>query len=106
MSILYETRKPIRMSDLFDGRLSVFGVTEFVGDKSSDAMRCLTDGDNYLWVYDDENAIAVFKSYSTNDASAILNAISEAFDTAWLDEFDPEFRDWDPDSKDVGVWLW
>jgi hypothetical protein len=81
MSIDFRTYPPIRMADLFNGRLKDFGVHECRVKNAPTHTKCLTDGHSDLWVYGDEEGRAWwFTSYGLHDPLPILEAISAAFD--------------------------
>ena len=83
---------PVRFANLFDGRLGRFGVTEHVSDGTTDTARCLTDGNNWLWAYDDGDS-SCFTRWAPNGAPGrILAAIEEAFDTEIVSEYN--YRYW------------
>lgn len=96
MSLDFRTEKMISMTDLFDGRLSAYGVVEHCGSKwASRGSRCLTDGENYVWVSPTKFVGATYVSdlsaYGENCPDRILNAIAEAFNTEIFDEDQPQF---------------
>jgi hypothetical protein len=93
MSTYYRPLRKIRASQLFDGRLSAFGVSEhFKPDMTSPTTRCLTDGCNYLWgCIEDDGFVRSFARYGLNDPSVILGAIAEEFDTYIASEHDPKY---------------
>jgi len=70
MSTDFRLLKRVQASDLFDGRLSIFGVREHVvPDEPTRNARCLTDGNNWLWVYvDDDGFVACLTRYFQNGA--------------------------------------
>lgn len=51
MSTDYRTESTVLMSDLFDGRLSKYGISEHCNERTRSTARCLTEHDNYIWVY-------------------------------------------------------
>ena len=93
MSTDYRPLKAIRMSDLFDGRLARFDVTEAdPPDTAAEQKRCLFDGLNYLWVFDDhEGNVGTFTRHGFNNPLGILSAIRHAFDTDVVCEDEPQF---------------
>jgi hypothetical protein len=103
MSTDYRLLKDVLARDLFDGRLEVFGVHEYLNDETTEQKRLLTDGRNYLWLYiDDSGFVSCLTRYMPNGApSKILSAIVEAFDTGIVSEYEPQFwgfetqEDWD-----------
>ncbi len=56
MSTDYCIEATVLMSDLFDGRLSKYGIREQITEASSSTKRCLTEKDNYIWVHGDHGA--------------------------------------------------
>jgi hypothetical protein len=93
MSTDYRPLKRVRACELFDGRLEAFGVREHVNDKTTEGHRCLTDGNNYLHVYMDENGfVDGITRYAPGGAPGkILNAVAEAFDTDIVSEYEPQY---------------
>src|SRR5262249_46538054 len=93
MSTDFRPLDPIRMADLFDGRLESAGVHEKHSDGTTSNSRCLTDGRNFLWVYgDEEGIVSAFTRYSPNGApQRILRAIDDEFDTDIVSEYEPQF---------------
>src|SRR6516164_5670997 len=92
MSTDFVSLKKIAARDLFDGRLEEFGVLEHVKpDETTETKRCLTDGRNYLWVYiNNEGFVACFSRYGGNAPGKILSAITDAFDTDIVSEYQPQ----------------
>ena len=81
MSTHFRPLTPIRMADLFDGRLKDVGVHELHTEDAPTNVKCLTDGSSDLWVEGDEEGRASWLvSYGANDVFHILKAISAAFD--------------------------
>jgi hypothetical protein len=121
MSTDFVTVKKIRASALFDGRLEALGVRESVQEApgelppidpdapisqkieralqlastTSSKNRRLTDGENYLWVFiNDEGFVTGLTRYSSNDPSKILEAIETAFAVDILSEHDePQYSE-------------
>ena len=80
MSTDYRPLTPIRMADLFDGRLEKLGVQEQHSDEATPNSKCLTDGRNFLWFYGNEEGLAsAFTRYGDNAPQRILRAISQEF---------------------------
>jgi hypothetical protein len=88
------------MSDLFDGRLARFDVTEpDPPNTASERMRCLSNGQNYVWVYrDGDGNVRKVTSYGLTNPCDILSAICTAFDTDVACEDEPQF--WGFDSQE------
>src|SRR6516165_7790930 len=109
MSTDFVSLKKIAARDLFDGRLEEFGVLEHVKpDETTETKRCLTDGRNYLWVYiNNEGFVACFSRYGGNAPGKILSAITDAFDTDIVSEYQPQFwgfntqEEWDAAEKEM-----
>jgi hypothetical protein len=93
MSTDYRPLKKIHARDLFSGRLAQFGVREHFNEHTTENQGVLTDGRNYLWVYiGDDGLVTVFTRYFPNGAPGkILDALSEAFDTDIVSEYEPQF---------------
>jgi len=93
MSTAFRPLTPIRMADLFDDRMNDVGVREHSSEEAAENCKCLTDGQNYLWVHGDENGfVSNFARYGMMNApSRILNAISEAFLVDIASEYEAEF---------------
>jgi len=91
----YSTK--IRFADVFDGRLAPHGITEEVNEDTTENSRCLTDGNNWLWVFlDASTEWASFKRYAPNGCpDLILAAIEQAFDTNIYSEYEPQFWGFD-----------
>src|SRR6516162_10811437 len=81
MSTDFRPLTPIRMTDLFDGRLEKAGVHEHHSKKVTANQKCLTDSRNFLWVYGDEKGLVLeFSTYGMNATERILAAIAVEFD--------------------------
>jgi len=79
---------PIRVADLFDGRLQDVGVNEHHNTETMATNRCLTDGQNFLWVHiDDSGFVSSFSRYAMNKASRILKAIVNEFQVDIVSEY-------------------
>jgi phosphoribosyl-ATP pyrophosphohydrolase len=93
MSTDYRPRDNITLSEVFDGRLAPHGITEQVNHQTTEVARCLTDGNNFLWVYaDNERKNISFTRYMPNgNPSRILAAIEEVFETVIYSEYEPQF---------------
>lgn len=96
MSTEYATLKKILACDLFDGRLGRFNVFEHLNDEANETKRCLSDSRNYVWVHIDANGfVACITRYGRNAPRKILDAISDAFDTDIVSEYEPEYWGFD-----------
>jgi hypothetical protein len=95
MSTYCMISKELTADRLFDGSLDIkFGVREEVlPDETTETMRCLTDGLNYLWVaIDNETGLVdLLLRYGDNDPNKILNAITDVFDADIFSEYEPQF---------------
>jgi hypothetical protein len=69
---------PIRMADLFSGRLNDIDVHEELCEGTTPDERCLTDGRNFVWVSCSGREL-VTSFTSRGDPEHILQAISEEF---------------------------
>jgi hypothetical protein len=93
MSITYRPLSTICIDDLIDGRMKNVRVHERRGLKHGPCEKCLTDGENFLWVdFDAEGEVTRFRSYIPNgDPHYILSAIAQAFDVQIVSELEPKF---------------
>lgn len=91
MSTNFMTEVSIPMSEMFDGRLLVYGIhQEVVPEQTTSDQRCLADGTNYVWVYGDTH-VELMTRYAGNAASFIVGAISECFSTVVYSENEPQY---------------
>ena len=91
MSTDYRPSKEITFEELFDGRLERFGVRDTRAKDSTATSRCLSDGNNYLWVFGDD-VVEVLSRYGlANAPGKILAAIEEVFDTDIYSEHQPQY---------------
>jgi hypothetical protein len=97
MSTHFRLSKKVSARDLFGGELEKFGVREHVKpDDTSERSRCLTDGNNYLWVFiADGEFVSSLKRYGMNAPGKILSAIAEAFETDIFSEHEPQYWGFD-----------
>lgn len=92
MSKDFRTESKLLMSDLFDGRLSKYGISEDCNELTRSTSRCLTDNDNFIWVFGNAAGRATCISrYGMNSAEHILDAIAQEFDTEIYSEHEPQF---------------
>ena len=89
----YRPLQPVRFAELFDGTLEPFGVRGHHNKHCTANRRCLTDGNNYLWVdADDAGLLSSLTRYAPNGAPGkILSAIEEAFDVDLVSEYEPQY---------------
>jgi hypothetical protein len=104
MSTDFRPLTPIRMEDLFDGRLDDVGVYEHHSKDATSNRKCLTDGRNFLWVHcDEEGLVTTFTRYGWTAPRRILQAIGDEFDVDIVFDQEPEFwgyettEEWDAD---------
>jgi hypothetical protein len=99
MSTNYRLEKSVRAADVLDGRLVVFGVREQLNESTNEAVKCLTDGRNCVWLYiDDDGFVSSLTRYRANAPSKILRAIATSFETEIFSEYEPQF--WGFDSEE------
>jgi hypothetical protein len=92
MSTDFRPLTPIRMADLFDGRLNDVGVHEQHSEDTTPNQKCLTDGRNFLWDYADEKGlVSILCKYGMNAPQRILQSICDKFNVDVVSEYDPEF---------------
>jgi hypothetical protein len=105
MSTAYRLEEKVSAHDLLCGRLATFGVREHVASDTSERRRCLTDGNNYLWVcLTEDGFVSTLTRYRGNAPGKILAAISEAFETDIFNEHEPEY--WGFDTKEEWDVAW
>jgi hypothetical protein len=97
------TDPDIPFDDLRKAQLEGIWIDEGADGTTADSF-ALTDGNFYVWAYrHPEMGHATFSVWAEakNEpgASAIRDAISNAFDVAWFNEHDPEFFEENPDSE-------
>jgi hypothetical protein len=98
MSTDHRTLKKVSAQKLFDGRLEEYGVREHINpDTTTNDWRCLTDGNNYVWVsIRDDGFVGPITRFRPGGAPGkILNAIAEAFDTDIVSEYEPQYWGFD-----------
>jgi len=93
MSIDFRPLTPIRMADLFDGRLEDVGVHEHNSEGTTPDERCLTDGVNFLWAFSNaEGLVSTFTRWAPNGSPEhILRAIAGTFDVDIVSEHEPQY---------------
>ena len=110
MSTDYRLLRKVPACDLFDGRLEEFGVREHVKpEATTEKIRLLTDGRNYLWVdIDDDGFVGHLTRYAPNGhPGKILNALANVFDTDVVSEHEPQFwgfdtqEEWDASEEKI-----
>jgi hypothetical protein len=89
MSTSYGPLGPLAVTDLLDGRLEAYGITQH---RNSEGQLCLYDSMNYVHVYvDDKGLVSGFTRYAGNNAYYIVESISEAFGLRIASEYEPEY---------------
>jgi hypothetical protein len=105
MSTDFRPLGPIRMADLFDGRLENVGVHQHHCEETTSNKKCLTDGRNFLWVYCNEEGLAsTFTRYGLNAPRRILGAIADEFDVDIVSEYEPEFWGYETTEEWDAAW--
>src|SRR4051794_16904883 len=100
MSISYCSVTEIAAGRLFDGCMQEFAIQEHIKpDESKSTWRCLTDGRNFVWVHIDNGMVTTFNRYGGNDATKILAAVAEVFQTEILSECQPEYWGFDTEEE-------
>ena len=105
MSTDYRPLTPIRMADLFDGRLEKLGVQEQHSDEATPNSKCLTDGRNFLCFYGNEEGLAsAFTRYGDNAPQRILRAISQEFNVKIVSEYAPQYWGFSNEEEAEAFW--
>ena len=92
MSTDFRPLIPIRMADLFDGRLEGLGVHEHHRKAATPNSKCLSDSRNFLWVYgNEEGLLDSFFRYGMNAPQHILHAIADEFCVDIVSDHEPQF---------------
>jgi hypothetical protein len=92
LSTDYRPLSPIRMDDLFDGRLSQYGVYEGDDPECTARNRLLSDGTSSLWVSCNEaRLVSLVTSCAGNKVERIVRAVEHAFQTTLVSEYQPEY---------------
>jgi len=103
MSTDYITSRKIRIEDLLDGRLEAFGVRDLIAPKNyytePSEHWCFTDGKNFLWAHVTDGYVDLFTSYAWSLSGRIREAISEAYDTEFFSEHEPQFWGFDTEEE-------
>ena len=106
MSTDYRLEQKVRFDDLFDGRLEEVGIYEHTREDTTSAnRRCLTDGNNFLWIFGDEFVTSLTRYMPNGAPGKILSAIAEFFDTDIFSEYQPQYwgfgtqEEWDEAMK-------
>lgn len=95
MSIDSELLPRVPFRDLFDGRMVPFGVTEHLSCETTPTLRCLTDGGNWIRVYEDEEGFARLDGFGSDGLGCgperFMRVLSEVFGTGIVSEYEPEY---------------
>jgi hypothetical protein len=104
MSTDFALRRIVSASELFDGRLSRFGLEECTTESNAKTdrqitidpvptrRRYITDGQNIVCVYISETGlVGGFSWCENNDPRNILAAVAKACDTDFVSEYAPEY---------------
>jgi hypothetical protein len=92
MSTHFRPLSSVHIADLLNGRLNVREHDTF--DRQNDTFRkCLTDGENFLWVsFDSEGFVTSFTRYAPNGSPReMLRMIEEAFGLVIASEYEPQY---------------
>ena len=95
----YRLNKKLSIEKIFDGRLERLGVHETFVAEAKPEWRCLTDGNNVLWVEGDGKIDNLLGFGMLNATEKILTAIEEAFDAQIFSEHQPQF--WGNETENV-----
>ena len=105
MSTSFHLSDKVSVRDLFGGRLEKFGVREHVNSETSEKHRILTDGNNYLHVYmDDDGFVDWLTRYAGNVSAKIRDAIIETFDIQIFSEYEPQFWGFETQQEWEAAW--
>jgi len=90
MSTAWITDPPIPYNELKSTKFQ--GLSQHYSDEGDFA---LTDGKNYLWVYDTDDGNAVYEVYGElqNKIEGIQSVLTKKFKVEWISEHDPGFWD-------------
>jgi hypothetical protein len=98
----YTLSKTLVARELFGGRLEALGIHEHMTSN----RRCLTDGDDYVWVYmSHDGSVSCLKAYAPRETSKIVDAISRLFEIDIYGEHEPQYwgfathEEWDVAKK-------
>ena len=106
MSTYYTTMDKVSACDLFDGRLEKMNIDErIVPNDTTESVRCLTDGENCLWVYiDADGFVTDFVRYAGNNPWPILDSVAAEFNTEIVSEYEARYWGFDT-QEDWDAWL-
>jgi hypothetical protein len=93
MSTSFIPLKDIIARELFDGRLEQFNIREHRSKNTTEMERCLTDGDNYVWVsVDASGCVLEFTRYGYNEVRKIFDIVGDLFQTEIVSEHEPQYH--------------
>jgi hypothetical protein len=95
MSVDYRPLSPISFCQLFDRELEDTGVRQHFNEKTTSKDKCLTDGQNFVWVWSDDEEMASFTVYGSNRPQCILQAIADKFGVSIVSEHEPQYWGFD-----------
>ena len=105
MSTNFRLITPVRMADLFDGRLNRVGVHEHQSENATANCRCLTDGRNFLWVYgNNDGMVSELIRYGMNAPQSILRAIGAEFAVEIVSEYEPKYWGYETEEECEAAW--
>ena len=95
MSIYSQLSHSVPFSDLFDGRLAQFGVTERLGPETTSTLRCLTDGENWIQFYENKEGIAELENFGSDveapGPKRVVQVLFDVFGIRIVFETQPEY---------------
>jgi hypothetical protein len=94
MSTSFRPLSPLRISDVFSGRLEKHGIHEHISQMhTTDTCRCLTDGQSGLWVFADEDGLVTtcLAGASWDLAEAIVAKIMREFGVEIVNSQFPQY---------------
>lgn len=62
-------------------------------DDETDTQFCITDGNSYIWCYDDGDNWISFTRYGLQDLDLILDELETYLGKELIDEYDPRYDD-------------
>ena len=123
MSTDYRPLTPIRITDLFDGRLEELGVREHIIPLGATMVlkgvrkpvpvfcttahdqRVLTDGQYHVWVYASwRGIVSSINCTIGNNPNRILRAISDKFRCRIVSEHEPQYWGFDTEEERDAAW--
>jgi hypothetical protein len=95
----------IRLSEVFDGRLERWGITEHISLFTEPGeAQCLTDGEGaYLWIHADEAGMVTTPTWNKTSCH-IVDALFEAFGVDIVSEHQPEYWGYATEAEWTAAW--